>query len=180
MITLPGDGCALTGRETSRTRRTDPDHRSNLSKESDMRIALTLAAALATTAQISATAQADDSTRFVPGIWEIRVHSRITGPIELDDVVEESAECLASAEELMGSNMGDDCTITGREVGSEGGWATFNCTYDTDGMHSKATGRMDVVFKGEHSDGTMSMRMSTPLGDLDVDGSITARRVNDC
>lgn len=145
-----------------------------------MRIALTLATALAITALTSPTALADDSARFVPGIWEIKVHSRITGPIELDDVVEESAECLVSAEELMGSNMGDDCTVTGREVGSEGGWITFTCAYNTDGMITKATGRMDVAFKGELSDGTMSMRMNTPVGDLDVNGTITARRVNDC
>lgn len=145
-----------------------------------MRIALTLATVLATTALTGPAALADDSARFVPGTWEIKVHSRITGPIELDDVVEESAECLTSAEELMGSSMGDDCSITGREVGSEGGWITFTCAYNTDGMNTKANGRMDVAFKGEHSDGTMSMRMNTPVGDLDVNGTITARRIDDC
>lgn len=119
-----------------------------------------------------------------PGEWEVTSRVTTTGFMPMPEQSTTETQCIraedVTADALMALPVEDGCEITQRESGRDRATLAWRCDMNQGGMRMQADGRADMRFNGDRSDGTMDMKMTTPMGDMDIRGVITGRRIGDC
>jgi hypothetical protein len=119
-----------------------------------------------------------------PGEWEVSSRITTTGFMPMPEQNVTETQCIRAeditADALMALPVEDGCEITHRESSRDRATLAWTCDVNQGGMQMQAEGRADMRFNGDRSDGTMNMKMTTPMGDLDMQGIITGRRTGDC
>lgn len=148
-----------------------------------MRIALPVAAAF-TAALLSQSLLANDLPNVRPGQWEISSVAKTTGFMPMDDMTHSEVQCLSESDirdgSLMSIPLEEGCALTGRESSRDRARVTWTCEMSQGEVKMTSEGRAEMQFNGDRSDGTMHMRMDTPMGSMDINATITARRIGDC
>lgn len=144
-----------------------------------MRRLLLLAASLALSAPLLA-----DTPNVQPGLWEISSHMTGTGFMPVEDQTSTETQCLSEEDirngGLMDFPLDEGCRLTGRDYGRDSASVAWICDMSANGIKMTGNGEAVMQFRGESSDGTMRMRLNTPMGEMNMNATIKARRIGDC
>ncbi|WP_006748900.1 DUF3617 domain-containing protein [Thioalkalivibrio paradoxus] len=114
-----------------------------------------------------------------PGDWEMVTTTTFANGM-MPEQRETSRECV-TAEDLSDGQLFDvdveECEITSQDVRADGMNYTMSCQHE-DGMDMTMDAEMH--FLGDRAEGTMSARMNTPMGPMQMEIVLEGRRLGDC
>lgn len=118
---------------------------------------------------------------IVPGLWETTSTTSFEGPMEIPDETDSEQECiteedLEDAESFL-LEEDEDCTYSDQEVTSDRMTGTMQCQYDEE---TSATLEIDMNFRGETADGSLTGALDTPMGEIRIETEMEGERLEDC
>ncbi|MCH8542032.1 MAG: DUF3617 domain-containing protein [Alcanivorax sp.] len=116
-----------------------------------------------------------------PGEWEYTNVTRIsTGGQAMPPQRDSHRECVTAEDianpELFSEDMGD-CEITDKTLSRSNMRYSLRCTSE-EGMTSTMT--MTMQFKGDRVEGLMDGKMTTPMGEMNMQMNIEGKRLGSC
>jgi len=135
--------------------------------------------AVALTASLSAAVSAE-TPNIEPGNWEYTSRVSFQSQFPIPEQSDTSTNCVTEEDINKGDAFMqemDGCTITNRDVRSDGVDYSMNCD---SGDGTSMTMDASIEFNGDTMEGTISGEMQSPMGPMQMNVAMTGRRIGDC
>lgn len=138
-------------------------------------------AVAALSASLALSAAADEAPNIEPGNWENTSTVTFSSEFPIPDQTDTSTNCITAEDVANGQTFMDEpmegCTITNRDVRADGMDYSMSCEQG-EGMSMTMDARME--FNGDTMEGTISGEMQSPMGPMQMNVTISGRRIGDC
>jgi len=134
-----------------------------------------VAAALSASLAMNATAE---TPNIEPGEWENTSIITFTSEMPIPDQSDTSTSCITEEDINQGDFMQEmeGCNVIERDIRSDGMEYSMEC--NNGGMAMIMSAQME--FNGDSMEGTVQGQMESPMGPMEMNVSMSGRRLGDC
>ncbi|AKS43306.1 DUF3617 domain-containing protein [Wenzhouxiangella marina] len=135
-------------------------------------------AALSASLALSAAA---DAPNIEPGNWEHTSTVTFVSEFPIPEQSDTSTSCITAEDVAEGQAFMDEpmegCTITNRDVRADGMDYSMSCEQ---GEGMTMTMEASMQFNGDSMEGTIRGEMQSPMGPMQMNVTMSGRRIGDC